>query len=201
MAKCGYRTASGLNGRKTCRADRRRNGGGRGSAARIPQSGTSLAHGTDAPVPRGPGRSAAGPFPRTVRCGVRLRRLRHGSPAGRQRRGGGGLSRHGSLLVVCSGRTDYRQAQKAKQSLERAGACVLGAILGDVKMKGKEHVRSARLKQTGEMRLASGKWVPFEGEEYCAVDPPGFVWVGRVKMAPLLSALPGIPTLPARGAC
>lgn len=53
---------------------------------------------------------------------------------------------------------------------------------------GKERVSTVRLKQTGFMRpKPDGKWVPLEAEEYYTADSPGFVWMGRLTMAPLMT--------------
>jgi len=53
---------------------------------------------------------------------------------------------------------------------------------------GKERVTTVRLKHRGAMRLKpDANWVPLEAEEYYTVDDPGFVWFGRITMAPLLT--------------
>jgi hypothetical protein len=42
-----------------------------------------------------------------------------------------------------------------------------------------------RVRQTGVFRLGPGKpWLPFQAEQYCTLNPPGFVWQARIKMAP-----------------
>lgn len=54
---------------------------------------------------------------------------------------------------------------------------------------GKGRVSTVRLKQKGAMRPnPNGNWIPLEAEEYYTVDTPGFVWRGRLMMAPLITA-------------
>ncbi len=46
-------------------------------------------------------------------------------------------------------------------------------------------VRTVRLRHGGTFRTKlDGDWLPIRGEQYFAADPPGFVWWGRVVMAP-----------------
>jgi hypothetical protein len=45
-------------------------------------------------------------------------------------------------------------------------------------------VRAVRLRHGGTFRIASERWDPIRGEQYFSADPPGFVWWGRVRMAP-----------------
>ena len=46
-------------------------------------------------------------------------------------------------------------------------------------------VRSVRLRHGGTFRTSlDGKWLPIHGEQYFAVDPPGFIWWGRIAMMP-----------------
>jgi len=46
-------------------------------------------------------------------------------------------------------------------------------------------VRSVRLRHGGSFRTSlKGAFVPIRGEQYFAADPPGFVWWGRVRLAP-----------------
>ncbi|MGB6866315.1 MAG: DUF6544 family protein [Candidatus Aminicenantaceae bacterium] len=53
---------------------------------------------------------------------------------------------------------------------------------------GKGRVRTARLKQKGYFRTReSQKWKPFKAEEYFTVDPPAFLWYGRIRLFPLVS--------------
>ena len=45
--------------------------------------------------------------------------------------------------------------------------------------------RNARLQQTGTFRPdLKGKWYPIRAEQYFTDDPPGFIWWGRVRIAP-----------------
>jgi len=53
---------------------------------------------------------------------------------------------------------------------------------------GKERIASVRLKQKGAMKTKpDGKWIPLKAEQYYTTDNPGFVWFGRLAMAPLLT--------------
>jgi hypothetical protein len=53
---------------------------------------------------------------------------------------------------------------------------------------GKERVRTVRLKQKGYFRTKEDqKWMPLRAEEYFTVDPPGFLWYGRIRMLPFVS--------------
>ena len=46
-------------------------------------------------------------------------------------------------------------------------------------------IRSVRLRQGGTMTLSpDAKPIPIRGRQYFAADPPGFVWWGRVRIAP-----------------
>jgi hypothetical protein len=52
----------------------------------------------------------------------------------------------------------------------------------------REPVRAVRLRHGGTFRPALDKpWYPIVGEQYFGADPPGFVWRGRIRMAPGLS--------------
>jgi hypothetical protein len=54
---------------------------------------------------------------------------------------------------------------------------------------GKEKVRTVRLKQKGFFRKKpTQKWMPLKAEEYFTVDPPGFLWYGKMRMFPLVTA-------------
>lgn len=45
--------------------------------------------------------------------------------------------------------------------------------------------RTVRLRHGGTFRpKLDGIWLPIRGEQYFAADPPGFVWWGRIRMAP-----------------
>jgi hypothetical protein len=49
----------------------------------------------------------------------------------------------------------------------------------------REPVRSVRLRHGGTFRPAFDKpWLPIRGEQYFGARPPGFVWWGRIRLAP-----------------
>ena len=53
---------------------------------------------------------------------------------------------------------------------------------------GKEKARTVRLKQKGFFRTKPDqKWMPLQAEEYFTVDPPAFLWYGRIRLFPLVS--------------
>jgi hypothetical protein len=53
---------------------------------------------------------------------------------------------------------------------------------------GTELIRTVHLHQNGEMRTSpSGKWMPFEAEQYINVENPAFIWRAKVKAAPFIS--------------
>jgi hypothetical protein len=61
-------------------------------------------------------------------------------------------------------------------------------FIGPSNVMGKETIVSARLKQKGEMRSKpDGSWMPMVAEHYCTYNMPGFVWKGKVDMAPFVS--------------
>jgi hypothetical protein len=46
-------------------------------------------------------------------------------------------------------------------------------------------VGSVRLRHGGRLRASlDGAWLPIRGEQYFTAGPPGFVWWGRIRMAP-----------------
>ncbi len=46
-------------------------------------------------------------------------------------------------------------------------------------------LKSARLRHGGTFRTSlDGRWFPIRGEQYFSADPPGFVWWGRIRLAP-----------------
>jgi hypothetical protein len=46
-------------------------------------------------------------------------------------------------------------------------------------------IRSVRLRHGGTFRpKLDGGWLPIRGEQHFTADPPGFVWRGRVTVAP-----------------
>jgi len=49
----------------------------------------------------------------------------------------------------------------------------------------RQRVTSVRFRHGGRFRTKlAGPWLPIRGEQYEAVDPPGFVWWGRLRVAP-----------------
>ena len=47
--------------------------------------------------------------------------------------------------------------------------------------------RGARLLQRGEIRTAPDKpWMPLHSEQVYAMEPPGFLWLARARLAPLV---------------
>jgi hypothetical protein len=53
---------------------------------------------------------------------------------------------------------------------------------------GKEKARTVRLKQRGYFRTKEAqRWMPLKAEEYFTVDPPGFLWYGKIKVFPFVS--------------
>lgn len=46
-------------------------------------------------------------------------------------------------------------------------------------------VRLVRLRHGGSFRPSlNGSWLPIRGEQHFSTDPPGFIWWGRIRMAP-----------------
>jgi len=53
---------------------------------------------------------------------------------------------------------------------------------------GKEHIRTVRLRQDGKFRQKPGAdWLPMKAEQYYNTDSIEFVWLGKIKMNPLMS--------------
>ncbi|MEJ2379912.1 MAG: hypothetical protein P8076_01840 [Gammaproteobacteria bacterium] len=56
--------------------------------------------------------------------------------------------------------------------------------------EGRPLVRTARLAQTGALRVgrteARGRWCPMTAVQHFSVAPAGFIWDARIRMAPLL---------------
>lgn len=53
---------------------------------------------------------------------------------------------------------------------------------------GKEKIKTVRLKQGGFFRQKiDQKWIPLYAEQYYTTNPPAFIWLGRINIAPLLS--------------
>jgi len=106
----------------------------------------------------------------------------------------GGL---GLLVTIQGARFERRVAREARQLWTPAGAGpaagrslegLPGPVHRYLEVSGaarRRPVRSVRLRHGGTFRPGlDGPWVPIRGEQYFAVDPPGFVWWGRIRVAP-----------------
>ena len=52
---------------------------------------------------------------------------------------------------------------------------------------GREEIRLVHLRQRGEMlNKSGGPWLPVVSEQYFRTAEPGFIWIAKVRMAPLL---------------
>ncbi|MGD0472823.1 MAG: DUF6544 family protein [Candidatus Velthaea sp.] len=51
---------------------------------------------------------------------------------------------------------------------------------------GQSVVRNARLQQRGEFAMRAGSWSPFTAVEHFSVEPPGFLWDARIRMAAIM---------------
>jgi hypothetical protein len=55
---------------------------------------------------------------------------------------------------------------------------------------GKDFIRTVHLNQEGELKLkVSGKWLPFNAEQYFNTVAPGFVWIVDLQFAPLINVV------------
>jgi len=56
--------------------------------------------------------------------------------------------------------------------------------------EGHSYIKSVELSQTGFLRLNenSEKWQSLKATQYFTINPPGFIWDAKVKMAPLTTA-------------
>ncbi|MCW7080577.1 MAG: hypothetical protein OCU16_05725 [Candidatus Methanospirare jalkutatii] len=53
---------------------------------------------------------------------------------------------------------------------------------------GKEKIKTVRLKQSGNFRMKEDqKWMPIKAEQYFNVDSVEFIWIAKVRIAPLVS--------------
>ena len=53
---------------------------------------------------------------------------------------------------------------------------------------GKEKIKTVRLEQGGYFRMKEDqKWMPIKAEQYFNVDSVEFIWIAKVKVAPLVS--------------
>jgi uncharacterized protein DUF6544 len=53
-------------------------------------------------------------------------------------------------------------------------------------LPGQPPVTNARFRQTGDFAMRPGSWSPFTAVEYFSVEPPGFLWDARIRMARIL---------------
>jgi uncharacterized protein DUF6544 len=50
---------------------------------------------------------------------------------------------------------------------------------------GRRRISRVHLRHRGRFRPSlTGSWLPIRGEQYFTADPPGFIWWGRVRIAP-----------------
>ena len=103
----------------------------------------------------------------------------------------------GLLVTVQGARFERRVAREARELFAAKGAgpvqrLPLEALPAPVRryleVSGatrRKPVRSVRLRHGGTFRPALDKpWVTIRGEQYFGVDSPGFIWWGRIHMAP-----------------
>lgn len=105
-----------------------------------------------------------------------------------------------ALLTMTRSRFERRISGEAADLLATAGAWQTGLVtemdleglpepvqrwLRYSQVIGKPRPTTVRLRQEGEFRTsADAKWMPFEAEEYYTIDPPAFIWIARMQMAP-----------------
>ncbi len=112
-----------------------------------------------------------------------------------------------ALLAVAEGLGGMafeRQArEKMRRLIERAGAAPAGTIqlseldglpepvnrwLRHSGVVGQPRAALVRVQQSGEFRPAEGKaWLPFEAEQIYSLHEPGFIWLARIRVAPLFN--------------
>lgn len=72
---------------------------------------------------------------------------------------------------------DHRRLEELPLPVRRYAAPAIGAR--------ERAVRTVRLRHGGTFRSKlEGAWLPIRGEQYFTADPPGFLWWGRVRVAP-----------------
>ncbi len=50
-----------------------------------------------------------------------------------------------------------------------------------------QYVSYVKLKHSGEFRQSENqKWMPIVGEEYFTTETPGFIWIGKISLLPLI---------------
>lgn len=99
----------------------------------------------------------------------------------------------GLAVTVQGARFERRVAREARELFSHAGPARpvdLAALPPPVRRyaevsgaAGRAPVRTVRLEHGGTF-LAGGAWYPIRGEQYLTADPPGFVWWGRIRIAP-----------------
>ena len=53
--------------------------------------------------------------------------------------------------------------------------------------EGQQYVNYVKLKHTGDFRqYENQKWMPIVGEEYFTTATPGFIWIGKISLLPLV---------------
>ena len=53
--------------------------------------------------------------------------------------------------------------------------------------EGQHYVSYIKLKHTGEFRQGENqKWMSIEGQEYFTTETPGFIWIGKISLLPLV---------------
>lgn len=104
----------------------------------------------------------------------------------------------GTVVSANSVRFARRVAQEARELAAVSGnpPPVTPALLSDLPRPVQRYlakaiqgnpraVRLVRLRHAGTFRPSlSGSWLPVRGEQHFTADPPGFVWWGRVRIAP-----------------
>src|SRR5262245_36325746 len=67
---------------------------------------------------------------------------------------------------------------------------LLAGYVARSRIRGPEHIRSMRIEQRGEMRMAAdGPWLPLTAVQHSAAADLAFVWRADVRMAPLMHAV------------
>jgi hypothetical protein len=99
-----------------------------------------------------------------------------------------------------------RQARRQAQTLFNSQPTTAPAIITEEQVRhlpdpvqrflrytrviGTPQTRTVRLKQSGTFRASEkpdARWYPLRAEQYFTTQPPNFVWLGRIRLAPLLS--------------
>lgn len=118
-------------------------------------------------------------------------------------------------VAAAAGTSRFRARYEAeKAELLRRGSSVAGgpaAALEDLPAPVRRYLEVTRgaerprlavavLKQRGAIRTApTAAWMPFESEQAYSMDPPGFVWLARARVAPLVHMMARDRFVDARG--